>query len=144
MPLARQALHDQAEQIHVAMWPTVHEAHQIASRHYAFEGRCFVAAAGNLMHRDDLPESLATALVGVPDDGLLMRGGSCVVGPDGRFVLEPVLDREAILHVELDLSAIERERLTLDVTGHSARPDVLRLHIERGRRRGASKQEVGA
>ncbi len=34
MPLARQVLHDSGEHIHVAVWPTVHEMHQIASRHY--------------------------------------------------------------------------------------------------------------
>jgi predicted amidohydrolase len=46
MPLARQALHNAGEHIHVAVWPTVHEMHQIASRHYAFEARCFVLAVG--------------------------------------------------------------------------------------------------
>ena len=49
MPLARQVLHDSGENIHIAVWPTVHEMHQIASRHCAFEGRCFVLAAGLLM-----------------------------------------------------------------------------------------------
>ncbi|MDP9380557.1 MAG: carbon-nitrogen hydrolase family protein, partial [Chloroflexota bacterium] len=38
MPMARQALHTSGEHIHVSVWPTVHEMHQIASRHYAFEG----------------------------------------------------------------------------------------------------------
>ena len=33
MPLARMALHNFGEQIHVAVWPTVHELHQLASRH---------------------------------------------------------------------------------------------------------------
>jgi predicted amidohydrolase len=46
MPLGRQALHESGEDIHVAVWPTAHELHQVASRHYAFEGRCFVLAAG--------------------------------------------------------------------------------------------------
>lgn len=30
MPLTRQAMHDEAEDIHFALWPTVHEIHQIA------------------------------------------------------------------------------------------------------------------
>jgi predicted amidohydrolase len=58
MPLARQAMHVSGEDIHVAVFPTVHETHQIASRHYAFEGRCFVLAAGLLMKAADLPEQL--------------------------------------------------------------------------------------
>src|SRR6201998_4970776 len=40
MPLARMAMHNSGERVHVAVWPTVHEVHQLASRHYAFEGRC--------------------------------------------------------------------------------------------------------
>ncbi|MDQ3650016.1 MAG: carbon-nitrogen hydrolase family protein, partial [Acidobacteriota bacterium] len=36
MPLARQTLHTSGEHIHVAVFPAVHEMHQIASRHYAF------------------------------------------------------------------------------------------------------------
>src|SRR5712692_5664499 len=35
MPLARMAMHNSGEHIHVAVWPTVHELHQLASRHYA-------------------------------------------------------------------------------------------------------------
>ena len=36
----------------------MHERHQIASRHYAFEGRCFVLAAGSLMRAGALPPEL--------------------------------------------------------------------------------------
>ena len=58
MPLARQAMHDSGEDIHVALWPTAHEMLQVASRHYAFEGRCFVLAAGSLMRASSLPAEL--------------------------------------------------------------------------------------
>ncbi|MEM7158059.1 MAG: carbon-nitrogen hydrolase family protein [Myxococcota bacterium] len=132
MPLARQALHEQAEQIHVALWPTVKPMAVVASRHYAFEGRCFVLAAGGLMHRDTLPSSLADALVGVADDGWLMRGGSCIVGPDGEFVVEPVPLREQILLADLELGRIDEEAMALDVSGHYARPELLRLTVTPG------------
>jgi hypothetical protein len=58
MPMARQALHLAGEHIHVAVWPTVNEMHQLASRHYAFEGRCFVLAAGMIMRVKDMPKEL--------------------------------------------------------------------------------------
>ena len=61
MPLARQALHDSGEDIHVAAWPMVHEMHQVASRQYAFEGRCFVIASGALMRASALPSTLERA-----------------------------------------------------------------------------------
>jgi len=45
------------EHIHVAVWPTVHEFTSTGSRHYAFEGRCFVLAVGLIMPAADLPRS---------------------------------------------------------------------------------------
>ena len=41
------AMHNAGESIHVAVWPFVHELHQLAIRHYAFEGRCFVLKPTN-------------------------------------------------------------------------------------------------
>ena len=46
MPAARTVMHHACETVHVAAWPTVREVYALASRHYAFEGRCFVLAAG--------------------------------------------------------------------------------------------------
>ena len=135
MPLARQALHESGEHVHVAVWPTVREAHQLASRHYAFEGRCFVLAAGLVMRARDLPAELDVPPdIAASPDGLLLRGGSAIIGPDGAYVVEPVYDREAILAAELDPSAIDREVFTLDVTGHYSRPDVFDLTVNRSRR----------
>src|ERR1700739_859974 len=102
MPLARQAMHIAGEHIHVAVWPTVHEMHQIASRHYAFEGRCFVLAAGVLMKTRDLPSQFAVAsgLAKNPDH-FLLRGGSAIVGPDGSYVVEPLFDEERVMVADL-------------------------------------------
>ncbi|MDQ3252639.1 MAG: carbon-nitrogen hydrolase family protein, partial [Acidobacteriota bacterium] len=136
MPLARQTLHTSGEHIHVAVFPTVHEMHQIASRHYAFEGRCFVLAAGLLMKAGDLPGGLtATSEVGATPENLLLRGGSCLIAPDGSYIVEPVFDEELIITAELDLTMIDKEKMTLDVTGHYFRPDVFELKLNRVSRR---------
>ncbi|MGB8770756.1 MAG: hypothetical protein WCC92_14145, partial [Candidatus Korobacteraceae bacterium] len=37
-----------------------HELHQLCSRHYAFEGLCFVLAAVLMMHRRDIPAEFRT------------------------------------------------------------------------------------
>ncbi|MGI8899119.1 MAG: carbon-nitrogen hydrolase family protein [Pyrinomonadaceae bacterium] len=132
MPLARYVLHTSGERIHIAVWPTVHEMHQIASRHYAFEGRCFVLAAGLLMKVSDLPSQLNVVpeLADKPDH-LLLRGGSAIIGPSGRYIVEPVFDEDTILSAELDFSEIDKEQMTLDVSGHYDRPDLFRVETKK-------------
>ncbi len=131
MPLARQVLHNSGEDLHIAVWPTVHEMHQIASRHYAFEGRCFVIAAGLLMRVRDIPSQLqvVTELSDKPDH-LLLRGGSAIIGPDGRYLFEPVFDEEKIIIADLNLDKIDKERMTLDVSGHYQRDDLFEVKLK--------------
>lgn len=126
MPLARQAMHDSGELIHIALWPKVHEMHQIASRHYAFEGRCFVVAVGQMMQASDFPAILTRpkSWTDNPDQWVL-NGGSCVVGPDGFYLLEPQFDKTGILYCTIpDLDVAIGERMTLDVSGHYQRRDI--------------------
>jgi nitrilase len=132
MPLARQVLHMSGEEIHVAVWPTVHDVHQLASRHYAFEGRCFVLAAGLLMRVKHLPVELdLPSHLHRDSEEWLLRGGSAIIGPDGKYVAGPVFEMETILTAELDLSANDREKMTLDVTGHYNRPDLFHLEFRK-------------
>jgi predicted amidohydrolase len=128
MPLARMAMHNTGEHIHVAAWPTVHELHQLASRHYAFEGRCFVMAVGLMMAAADLPQEL---LRGVPppagDEQWVERGGSAIISPDAQYVVEPVFNREELIIADLDFTKIDREVMTFDVSGHYARLGLFRF-----------------
>lgn len=134
MPLARQALHESGEDIHVALWPTVLERHQLASRHYAFEGRCFVLAAGSLMRADALPAEFERDPVRANgDDTMVLRGGSAIIGPDGQFIVAPQFDAPTMLHASLDTTRLDEERMTLDVAGHYSRPDALALQVTRKR-----------
>jgi predicted amidohydrolase len=134
MPLARQALHESGEDIHVALWPTAHQRHQLASRHYAFEGRCFVLAAGSLQRAANLPPELEPdpRYVGMGTQWLL-RGGSAVIGPDGEYIVEPAFDEARLLLVDLSLGRVRRESMTLDVAGHYSRPDCFEFSVYRRR-----------
>ncbi len=131
MPLARYALHASGEDIHIAAWPQVKEMNLVASRHYAFEGRCFVIAAGAVMRAGELPPELEPIepLKGNAD-ALVLRGGSAIIAPDGSLIAGPVFDEETILVAEIDLSRIREESLTLDVTGHYSRPDVFDFKVK--------------
>jgi predicted amidohydrolase len=126
--MARQHMHNMGEQIHVAVWPTVHEMHQVASRHYAFEGRCFVLAAGQIMRASALPAGLP-ALAQLGPETLIERGGSAIIAPDGRYIVGPTFDEEVVLYATLDLQEIDQESMTLDVSGHYSRPDIFQLKV---------------
>jgi nitrilase len=134
MPLARQAMHESGEDIHVAVWPTVHEMHQVASRQYAFEGRCFVLAAGSLMLASDLPAELEPHPERVTSpEQFVLRGGSAIIGPDGAYLAGPMYDAPCTLHAELELDRVREESMSLDVAGHYHRPDCLELVVTRRR-----------
>ncbi len=130
MPLARQAMHQKGEQIHVAVWPAGWDMHQVMSRHYAFEGRTFVLAAASVVKLSDMPPHLAGLQHLKPMDGeYLIEGGSAIIGPDGLYMAGPVYHEETILYADLDMRRIAEELTTLDVVGHYNRPDVFELRV---------------
>lgn len=134
MPHARQALHISGESIHIALWPAVKEMHQIASRHYAFEGRSFVLAVGGIMPATDFPAELDLPLdLREKPEALLLNGGSAVIAPDGNYLVEPVYGEETILFADLDLTRIAEEQMALDVTGGYARDDIFTFEVNRRR-----------
>ncbi|WP_305983038.1 carbon-nitrogen hydrolase family protein [Roseivirga thermotolerans] len=128
MPLTRQTMHNSGEHIHVAVWPKVHEMLQIATRSYAFEGRCFAVGVGQIMRVKDIPAELTLPLeLQNKPDHMLLNGGSCIVGPDGHYVMEPIWDKEGVFVQEVNLTRCYEERMALDVTGHYQRNDVFEL-----------------
>lgn len=140
MPLARHALHQVGEDIHVAVWPTAHATHQLASRHYAFEGRCFVLAAAALMRASSLPSELEIHPHKVQTaEQWVLRGGSAIIGPDGQYICEPLYEKAAIIEAELDFGRIAEENMTLDVAGHYHRPELFEFWVRRNRRRAAGR-----
>ncbi|MFT7151049.1 MAG: nitrilase [Nonlabens sp.] len=134
MPLTRQTMHNSGEHIHIAVWPKVHEMLQIATRSYAFEGRCFAVGVGQIMRAKDIPTELTLpdALKDKPEQ-MLLNGGSCIVGPDGQYVMEPVWDQEGVFTAEVDLNRCYEEKMALDVTGHYQRNDVFQLDVNHKR-----------
>ena len=134
MPLARQALHCSGEDVHIAAWPQVKEMNLVASRHYAFEGRCFVVAAGALMRARELPAELElTPELAQDPDSLVLNGGSAIIAPDGSVLAGPVFGEEKILTAALDYAHIHEESMALDVTGHYYRPDIFDFRLKQDR-----------
>lgn len=129
-PIARQALHAQDEQIHIALWPDMSSAHQLASRSYAFEGRCFVVSAATFLPLNMVPATLRDAYAaGVGnEDGF--TGGSGVIGPDGEYRVGPVWGDAAVV-ADIDLSETIAYKHDLDVAGHYDRPDIFEWKVNR-------------
>jgi nitrilase len=137
MPLSRFAMHAAGEQVHVAAWPEVPELHHIASRHYAFEGRCFVICVGSFMTTNDVAPDfpLRSALYEAADSfgaggEVISPGGSGIIGPDGEWVAEPQSGQETIVYGEIDLNRVAGEQQALDAAGHYNRPDIFQVTVD--------------
>jgi len=98
-------------------------------RHIALEGRCFVLSCCQFARRGDYPADYVTDF-GQNPDTVLMRGGSCIVGPMGNVLAGPASAGETILAADCDLDDIVRGKYDFDVVGHYARPDVFQLHVD--------------
>jgi nitrilase len=132
MPLARQALYAQGEQVHLAPTADTGAPWQASLRHIAYEGRVFVVSCCQVLHRNACTDD--PALVGFPADaGWLITGGTAVVSPGGDcdYLAGPVYGEETILYADLDLEKVVEAKHSFDVAGHYARPDVLELRINR-------------
>lgn len=134
LPLARAALYGQGEDLHVAVWPGSIRNTEDITRFIAKEARSFVVSVGGLMSRKDFPAEtpyLDEILRNAVDP--LTDGGSCIAGPDGSWVLEPVVNNEGLFTAIIDFNRVLEERQNLDVAGHYSRPDVTRLVVNRER-----------
>lgn len=134
MPLPRAALYGQGENLHIAVWPgSLHNTKDI-TRFIARESRSYVISVSSMMTRGDFPKDtphLDKILEKAPD--VLANGGSCVAGPDGEWVLEPVVDKEGLIYHTLDFDRVYQERQNFDPVGHYSRPDVTKLVVNRER-----------
>jgi hypothetical protein len=55
----------------------------------------------------------------------LNHGGSCVVGPLGEFITEPVREKKGIVYAELGRQELVESRMDFDAVGSYSRPDIL-------------------
>jgi nitrilase len=60
----------------------------------------------------------------------ILPGGSGIIGPDGAWVVGPVVGREVILYGEIDLDRVLEEKLLLDTVGHYNRLDVFKFAVD--------------
>jgi len=111
------------------------------------EGRCFVLSANQCVKRKHLPswirEVQGLEEGGEYDEEFVCRGGSCIVGPLGEVLKEPIWEVEEqvdgegdseergnLLVVDADFDECIKGRLDLDVAGSYSRNDAFKLTVE--------------
>ncbi|MBU2045740.1 MAG: carbon-nitrogen hydrolase family protein, partial [Bacteroidetes bacterium] len=134
MPLIRSTLYAQGEDLHIALWPGNIRNTEEITRFIAKESRSFVLSVSGLLNKSDISLQLPHAdliLANSPEQ--LANGGSCLAGPDGEWMIAPVLGEEVLLVAEIDHSRVFEERQNFDPSGHYSRPDIVQLSVNRER-----------
>lgn len=134
MPLARMALYGLGENLHIAVWPGSDHNTVDITKFIAKESRSFVVSVSSLMRVEDFPRDtphLKLILENAPT--VLANGGSCIAGPDGEWIVAPILEKEELIISTIDFNKVLEERQNFDPVGHYSRPDVTKLTINRER-----------
>jgi nitrilase len=139
MPLPRASLYAQGENLHVAIWPgSVHNTEDI-TRFIARESRSYVLSVSGVLRAADVPADVPSRDRIAPDpDEIIHNGGSAIAGPDGAWIVAPIGAEETLVVAEIDHRRVLEERQNFDPSGHYARPDVVRLEVDRRRQRPVS------
>lgn len=128
MPLLRTAMYSKGVTLYCTPTADDRDTWLPTVRHIALEGRCFVLSSCQIMRRRDFPDDYDLGADLQPDD-VMMRGGSCIIGPLGQVLAGPVFDEETILYADLALDELAGSRLDFDAIGHYSRPDIFQLHV---------------
>jgi nitrilase len=134
MPLARYATYAAGVELYAA--PTWDRGEPWIStlRHIAKEGRVYVVGCCSAVHRDQIPDRYAFKSLLPASLEWINPGDTTIIDPDGKFLVEPVRNREEVIYAEVDRAMLSGARGQLDVIGHYARPDVFRLIVDRSAR----------
>jgi nitrilase len=138
--LARFSLLAQGELVHVASYISLPvapadydmtEAIRVRSAAHSFEGKVYTIVSCSTIS-DEIVEAMSATHPQSRD--MLRRPNSAfsgILGPDGRVIGEPLIDREGIVYADIDLGRCIQPRQMHDITGHYNRFDVFDLRVNR-------------
>lgn len=138
--LARFSLLAQGELVHVASYIALPvapkdydmaQAIRLRASAHCFEGKVFTVIACSTVS-EEIVEAMAQTHPEARE--LLARPNSAfsgVIGPDGRVVGEPLIDKEGIVYADIDLNRCIQPRQMHDITGHYNRFDIFDLQVNR-------------
>jgi len=146
MILLRAAMAAKGEEIHACCWPGYwtfdkearvrdmsgkigpwHTCDQdCCVREYAFETQTFVISSCLYLPASQVPDSFPFKKT---SNFNWAMGGSCIAGPFGTYLVEPVLNKETIIYAELDMDDRIIAKNVFDCMGHYTRWDLVSLNI---------------
>ncbi|MDK3009294.1 carbon-nitrogen hydrolase family protein [Providencia rettgeri] len=138
--LARFALLAQGELVHIASYIALPvapkdydmaDAIRLRASAHCFEGKVFTIIACSTVS-EEIIEAMSASHPEARD--LLARPNSAfsgIIGPDGRVIGEPLVDKEGIVYGEIDLNRCIQPRQMHDITGHYNRFDIFDLQVNR-------------
>ena len=120
------------------------------------EGRSYVMSASSVLRGSDIPPDTPhrdLIIAGIPSmleaqqypkndaygaastetSEYIFNGGSCLVAPDGEWIIKPVVNTEAIIVASCWYDKVLEERQNFDPAGHYSRPDVFKLNVRKER-----------
>lgn len=147
-PLARFALIDRGEQIHIApyppAWPTrpvsdatnydLSHAIGLRSAAHSFEGKLVTVAVAGLVSHEEIAAIAAIDSNAARDIDGAPSPITSVFGPDGRPVVEPLVGTEGTLMATVSLGDSISAKQIHDVSGGYQRFDVFGFEVDRQRR----------
>lgn len=127
MPLLRAAHYAKGIQLYCAPTADGRDTWLPTMQHIALEGRCFVLSSNQFARRSHYPENYP--LSGGAEDGIVSRGGSCIIDPLGRVLAGPDFSGETVLSATIDVKSTIEGKYDFDATGHYSRPDIFQLVV---------------
>jgi amidase/nitrilase len=149
MPLARVALINQGEEFHVCVWPgnwkrgseklldaDTSEGGAMCNlqnliKVHAFEAGAFVLSACGYLDEQDFPGRWGYIRDSDHMNFSWASGGSSIVSPGARYLVEPNFEKDAILYTECYANQIKATKAIFDSLGHYSRWDIFQLQINR-------------
>lgn len=139
IPLARVALYEDGEELHVSVWPGNSSITNGVERFIAHEGRVWTVNLCGILSMKDIPNDFEfyNDLVNAGVDEIF-SGGATIVDPFGQIRAEALPHFEGIMSYDIDLDLVRQARHYFDPAGHYSRPDIFKLDVARNRLRAGS------
>jgi nitrilase len=146
MTLIRAAMIHRGEEFHIAVWPgswrrgetklldadtSPGALLQSLIRVHAFEAGAFVLSACGFLTPEDFPERWQYIRDSNHVNYDWALGGSAIVNPAGRYLVEPNFEKDAILYAECYSNQIKAVKAVFDSLGHYSRWDIAQLRVRR-------------